>query len=537
MTTQAAVAAAAALACLLPFAGKAYHIDDPLFLWVARHVTEHPLDFYGFTVNWYGTEMPMAEVTKNPPLASYYAALAAAVFGWGEVALHLAFFAVAAAAAAGSYAVAREFCHYPLVAALAAVFTPVFVLCGASVMCDMMMVACWVWAIALWVRGIKRDDGRLLAFAAVLVAASALSKYFGMSLVPLLFAYGLFERRRPGAWAAFLLVPVAILAGYQWATDELYGRGLLFDAASYATAERLRGGLNVTYKTLTGLAFAGGCLASALFLAPLLWRRGHLAAGALVAATLALAPPLLATSAGGDPRWAFHLQLGLLAAAGLHVLALAVADLLARRDGDAVFLFLWVTGTFVFAAFLNWTISGRTFLPMAPAVGVLVARRLERAGGVAWPRALWALAPAAALALVVAWADYTLANTARAGAAAIREDPANAAGTLWFEGHWGFQYYMQEAGGVPLDVQRSRLEAGDLLVVPLHNTNLLHPGQDVATLVRTYRFEPCRWLSTSHPVVEAGFYSDTAGALPFAFGDVPAEEYYVYAVTRPVQLR
>ena len=59
------------LACLLPFATRAYHIDDTLFVWAAQHIAAHPLDFFGFPVHWYDTWMPMAEVTQNPPGCCY----------------------------------------------------------------------------------------------------------------------------------------------------------------------------------------------------------------------------------------------------------------------------------------------------------------------------------------------------------------------------------------------------------------------------------------------------------------------------------
>src|SRR5262249_24581433 len=81
----------ACASCLVPFVNKPFHIDDPLFLWAAQHIEKHPLDFYGFQVNWYFSEMPMAEVTKNPPLGSYYIALASTLLGWSEMGLHLAF--------------------------------------------------------------------------------------------------------------------------------------------------------------------------------------------------------------------------------------------------------------------------------------------------------------------------------------------------------------------------------------------------------------------------------------------------------------
>ncbi|HZM02853.1 MAG TPA: hypothetical protein VFC44_07500, partial [Candidatus Saccharimonadales bacterium] len=85
------ILAAATLACLVPFVDKAFHIDDPLFIWTARHIHAEPFNFYDFQVNWDSWLKPMAAVTQNPPLASYYMALAASVLGWSEVALHAAF--------------------------------------------------------------------------------------------------------------------------------------------------------------------------------------------------------------------------------------------------------------------------------------------------------------------------------------------------------------------------------------------------------------------------------------------------------------
>ena len=142
--------------CLAPFADKAFHIDDPLFIWVAKHIQTNPFDFYGFTVNWYGFEMPMSEVTKNPPLASYYIALVAFLFGWSEIALHLAFLIPASAVVIGTFFLAKELCDRPFLAALVGMVTPVFLLSSTTVMCDTLMLSLWVWASILLAAWYKR---------------------------------------------------------------------------------------------------------------------------------------------------------------------------------------------------------------------------------------------------------------------------------------------------------------------------------------------------------------------------------------------
>ena len=64
-------------ACLAPFSGKAFHIDDTLFLQAAKHIQSNPGNPYGFSVNWYGTATPMSQIMKNPPLSCYFIALSA----------------------------------------------------------------------------------------------------------------------------------------------------------------------------------------------------------------------------------------------------------------------------------------------------------------------------------------------------------------------------------------------------------------------------------------------------------------------------
>src|SRR5271169_2966613 len=86
------------LVCLLPFSGKAFHADDPLFIRAAQQIVKHPLDPYGFQIVWFEYETPMARVMQNPPLATYYMAAVGSVAGWKERTLHLAFILPAVAA-------------------------------------------------------------------------------------------------------------------------------------------------------------------------------------------------------------------------------------------------------------------------------------------------------------------------------------------------------------------------------------------------------------------------------------------------------
>ncbi len=251
---------------IAPFANKAFHIDDPLFLWAAKHIQSHPTDPYRFNVNWYFNEMEMWQVTKNPPLTSYFIAFVAYLVGWSERALHLAFLIPAIAVVLGTYFLARKLCARPVLASLVGLITPVFIVSGTTIMCDTMMLAFWVWAILLWIRGMERNEHLAFGLSAFLIGVCALTKYYGMSLIILLPIYSFVKNRRIGLWLIYLIIPILILILYQWKTDALYGRGLLLDAGAYASEFRARLNFGLTTKGLIGLAFAGGCLVSLLFL-------------------------------------------------------------------------------------------------------------------------------------------------------------------------------------------------------------------------------------------------------------------------------
>ena len=107
-TRDAFFAIFAVIAALAPFLNKAFHIDDPLFLWMAQQVSQHPGDPYGFSLNWYGIAQPMFSVMQNPPLGSYYMALAATFLGWSELAMHGAFLVPAVLAVLGTFLLAQR---------------------------------------------------------------------------------------------------------------------------------------------------------------------------------------------------------------------------------------------------------------------------------------------------------------------------------------------------------------------------------------------------------------------------------------------
>jgi 4-amino-4-deoxy-L-arabinose transferase-like glycosyltransferase len=523
------------LALCGPFLGKAYHMDDTLVVWTAQRITEHPADFYGFEVNWFGFYAPMVQVYLNPPGAAYYSALFGALLGWSEPVMHAGMALIAVTLVLGVYRLARRMKGDPLPAAVLALVSPGILVSMGTLMTDLPMTALWVWATVLWLHGLDAQRPTANAVSGLLIGLAALTKYFAISLAPLLLVYTLLSGRRRWARAAWLALPVVLLGLLDLYTHRRYGMSQFLETSGVLKAFHEQYALDPWRKMLTGLAFLGAGGAPALFIAPWLWRRAGRVALCAGAAGMAAVTVVLARSGweAGLPQvsysWWFWLQYGLWILAGLHILALAFSEVWDRRDREAALLGLWLVGTLLFGIFVYHFVNIRVILPALPAVALLCARRVRMRSGFgapAPPRAVWlGLAAGLALSVCVAYSDLKLANSART--AAERIAPEKRQGRTWFSGHWGFQYYMEARGAKPIDVRHPDIRKGDTLVTPMNASNRIRIGGRGAYIDESFEVPVCSWLTTMRAECGAGFYSDLWGPLPFVFGPAPPEQYEV----------
>jgi 4-amino-4-deoxy-L-arabinose transferase-like glycosyltransferase len=617
-------------ACLAPFLTKAFHIDDTLFLRAAEQIQKHPGDFYGFNINWTGTERSMVANFDNPPLACYYVALVTWLAGWSEPVLHLAFVLPALAAAWGTYSLATRYCARPLLAAAVAVLAPVFVVSATTLMCDMLMLAFWVWALVFFEKGLRGSTPLHFVASGLMAGLAFATKFTGLALVPLLAVYGFCWQLRNGAgrvcplpderkskrsvggadrqarsstavqghghrsedapvreavsganlaigmaptkeladggvrapaaqcelrscslkaalqwqrvlWPLPPLIVLVFVVGYGWMTCRLYGKNLLLAAIHESSALRQEG--SFLSREITGLSFMGGCFLPSLCYAPILWSWRSLFRGLLLIVLCALFCSFLwpfdnlVWHGAKHPDWVLLLQTLLFITGGLHVLALAGSDLWQRRDVVSLLLLLWSGGIVLFATAFNWTCNGRSLLPMLPAVSILVARRLERQAqpGATDPfswRLIGPAVPAAVVSLMVAQGDYALAATGREAARELCAKYAGAGRRLWFEGHWGFQYYMEQGGAKPLELDLAQVRPGDVVVIPSEAFNTIDVPNNLVRVVDMLSFLPKSGCATMSSSAGAGFYASSAGPFPFSAGHINPECFYVFEVVQ-----
>jgi 4-amino-4-deoxy-L-arabinose transferase-like glycosyltransferase len=522
------------VAALAPFLGKAFHIDDPLFIWMAQQIAKHPLDPYGFEVNWASFPEPMWQQMQNPPLCSYYIALVGSVFGWSEIALHVAFLFWATMSILGTFALARRFCPQPFLAALLTLFTPVFLVSATNVMCDVMLLALWVWSIELWLRGLDSGKWTMSILSALLAAAAVLTKYFGIALVPLLGVYTIL--REPKKWTRllFLMIPIAAAAAFEFWTKSQYGRGLFTAAMFFARGASKTFGQAMPAQLLIGLAFLGGSLVAPAFQGAAVFNRrpkpnggrGDRRSLIVFAAILLLALTCFYLLVPIDPGWALgsneiavRIEGGVFAAIGFGILALVIVDLTRDRSAETWLLFLWLIGTFAFVTFFNWSITARTILPIAPVAAIVIVRHFSIRA--------WQIVAVAIISFIVAAADYRQANSAREAAHTFEQRFRSDPGKIWFQSHWGFQYYMQQWGATPLNARDSEIASGDVMIVPANNVLIVSLDAEKAFTPEQINFAVLPFVSTLGRGTGASFYSSIRGPIPWAINRVGPEMYYV----------
>jgi 4-amino-4-deoxy-L-arabinose transferase-like glycosyltransferase len=538
---QVAAVITVPLLCLLPFVTKAFHVDDPVYIWIARQIVANPFDYYGFNVNWYGYDQPVYEMHNSPPFASYYMAAFGSIFGWSEVALHLAFVPVAICVTVGTYCLARQAGAPAVLASLACISMPAVLVSSTSVMLDTMMTGFFVLGFACWLYGLEQGRRRWLVAGAVFAGLAALTKYFGIALVPLLAACAWLREKRATTSLAVLSIPILMLAGIELYGYLRYGRFVIGNAAAFATHVRALSDTTILDKTLVGLCFAGGSVVSLLFFVPVLRdNRAGLAALAafFVAVALLLARGRLgafSTGVAGDMRWAFILQAAVFISAAVCLIYVVAAESLRNPSPVNITLLLWVAGAYVYATYINWGINARSYLPLAPPAAVLIAR----SAAVEWTRKSFRgamvtrfapLVPAFALSIALAYADFAWANSIRSAARHYASLVESRGATAYFQGHWGFQYYMEHAGMPCVDFESAGFEPGDVVITPLALPNVFPLPEGAHSARYEDEFAGLSWLATMSGSLGAGFYSDGLGPLPFAFGRVPPDRYVVYVV-------
>ncbi len=514
---------------LLPFFDKAFTIDDTVFLREAEHVLIDPLHPAAFDYVWFASpERLSSTLTSGPVMAYLLTPIVRA--GAPERLAHLETFLFFTLAIWGTAACARRLGYSARACAVSAILlacTPVAIGMAATSMPDVPAMAFGVWAVEEYLAWIAERKTRQGVLASLFFALAILSRVHAAGLLLVAFVGGLRGgapapgsalrrivsrwRWAPLASALATTVAVFIVTG----DPQREHTGIIAAIRQFLYAGSVgKNAMALGIHWVTCLPFGLAWLAFA--------RRRVLA---ILAFIFGIATMTLRAWGGhhtGPPG------LSLLAALGFATIASVLLEALRERDPQKVLLGLWLLlpVPIVFYAHL----PAKYLLLSAPAASILIGRASTRASAC---RIAWLTTVAAAgvsLGVLINRADFHFGLSARRMAiSSVR--PAVAAGKrVWFAGHWGFQWYMEQAGARCLSTEtRSQMAAGDLLVIDRlqYGSLQIEPGRPLGRLLAVD--------SDTEPggrIMEegAGFYDNSAGLLPWVWGREPSARVELWSL-------
>lgn len=502
--------------------GEAWHIDEPFFLAIARHILVDPRHPLAFDFNWYGWSGPMALINNTPPVLGYLLAAALKVAGGTEFWTRAYFFPFDLAAAWALLVLAARFLKRPLWPTLIVLAGPAWALNMHHVMAERVMAGFALPGLWLAVVGIDEKDSRAWWGSAALCAVALFSKYNALFVIPPILVYGWSRELSIKRLALWALIVLSLFGVYQL-RDLLAGGDAARAAGRVAEAASRMAWSSPGHKARALLAFTGGLslVASAwgFLLKP---PRAILIAAAVFCAAL-FAPwlDLPAPVNLVDRATGFLFSWGLLV--GLWALARGP-----RTRGAA----LWAPWALTVAVLqlAYWSILARFVVFLLPPLTFWLWERLEAER----PEALERCGRAgfgAALLLVLA-----LGAVDRRYAAAQQDAVAEAValarpghGRVWSAAHWGLQEYASEAGGGELDLRHggwAETRPGDVIIVPKANTNVFQArGQILADVHEFAVGSPIPLRLISGWSGEGAFYSSAMGFLPWSFSTESVDRF------------
>jgi hypothetical protein len=509
---------------LIPFLDKAFTIDDTMFLRQAEQLLNDPLHPTAFEMVWSESTEPrrMSAIMSSGPGMAYLLVPSVAC-GGGEWIAHLEQLLLLVVAITATAALALRLGGSPEAARAAALLiaaTPAALAMAGTAMPD-------VPAMAFGVLGLERvlawrDEQRwhqcLVATAALAAAALVrphLLLLLGIAVLALprdFLARASWYETPLMAFLPIVLAPVAVL-GLTLLTRDPEGAPSAWLGAAQTFTSLRNLAQNVAAFTVHWTLVLPLSLPWVVLRGRALVRQPF-----LIVAAFGLALVLLRASDGRRFFW-------LVPVIALTTCALwdVLADGFRRRDPVQLVLGLWLLLPLAVTPYLH--MPAKYLLASAPAVAILVGRSVAGRSRT-FSRVLVGATVAAGVALGVAIlrADTAFAELGRRAAAEWIAPHVAAGRSVWFAGHWGFQWYAEQAGARPLTSTPPYPERGDLVVSSLRSLgDGIRRFPQRRLLARIEDARPGGRIMSF--ALGAGFYSNYWGPLPWAWGEEVLERF------------
>lgn len=486
-------------------------IDDAAYICYVRQIAGHPFDPYGFVIQWYDVPQPANDVLA-PPVLPYSVALGMHFFGENPALLKLSLLPWVLLLTFALNAHLRRFApglELELTAFL--LFSPAL-LPSLNLMLDVPALALSLSAVFLFLLACDTNSLGRAALAGLTAGVAMQTKYTGIVSIGAMAAASLVYRRPTlGLAAAASAAPVFI--SWEIFVAILYGRSHFLTSlgANSSTFEEKISLIPIFFSQFGGVAAALALLG----LAAAGWSKRTIvaASGGIVLAYAAVAlldanyegvvhPSALLFGDNAAAHWKIQLAeilfdvfSGVCGIALIRAIGRLWTESAVPVRADTRFLLAWLvvdaTAYVVLTPFPALRRVLGVFVILTLVFGRLAARTCTTAERSRVLRGVVAFGCLLGLGFyAIDWLDARPFRDGAEQASAFVN--ANGGGRVWYNGRWGFRYYAERCGMLPV-VPRyeassaylelpsaSRMESGDWLVIAEEPER--NPDLDVAAL-------------------------------------------------------
>lgn len=537
-----------ALLTYLPFINKAYHVDDPFYLEIVKKISEDVVHPFSIEINWFGAPQDLFVINTNPPLMQYYQAGIVYLFGDSEVTLHLSHIIFLIFLPIAIYFLNRRFTKYPFICSALLICSPALMVSSQTIYPDLTLLGIFSASIIMFIHGVDRNKKTFLIFSGILAGMASLIRYSGLTLFPILASYLILKERAINKKIFYLLIPLAIFGG--WCFHNIIFYHKIHILAAMGTQDSTRSWRELKLKTLAQLTFIGGTLVFPFLFKMALtsWKNKLLALCSVLFGIF-----VFYRMVGRYEH--SNINAGLVAifisATVYFLLLLPVIQAMfwnlirknkSVRTSDDYFLLFWFILIFVFNITL-WFVAVKYILLLLPPLLILLSNQLDDMKSIVKEKLNSYLTAVVVLTLVVGYvvalADYQYANVYRNFAPKLSQEYNSESNTIWFVGHWGFEYYMGKMAFKQLPKDSNSPSVGDLVVVPSipWPERLSKNLQSRIQLIDTISYQSSLPVRTMNSAANAYFwasinYPEKNGFLPFSLSSANLEKFYIYRVER-----
>ncbi len=510
------------LVCTTINIDKAYHIDDAFHLEAVDWIKGHPLRPMSGLINWNQSKQPMY-AENQPPLYFYLLAPISALFGNGEIILHLFQSIFTFLSLTAFYKITQLLAlRKGLLLTAFFAFCPAFLI-NQNLMLDVPLLCFNLWFLYYLLKQDVRSETKRYWTVGLLLGFSLLIKYSSIPLLVVLLVTLLW--RKQYYFLYVLLIPIGMLGLWSWWNYVEFSAIHLLNRPRKALSFSIFSSNLVAYITCLGAiaTFSLGLIAGYFSRYRLVTLLTPLVAVLFALLTVATARKRLYLLTANDLLAVLFLLNGLVVI-GLVLLSIWKKSTALREINTAdLILLTWIVGMSGFIIFLAPFVASRHVLLIIPPVLFLGGRWLA---SISIFNASQTLLVAIVMCLALAISDWWFANF-------YRQKAIEAAAVLsgqkqvWTIGHWGWQWYAKQQGFREVQADSIAFRRGDILLAPTGIDSQELPDAVKLQPIR-YLTEPFTWLT----FLSTNYYNSFYGrGTSWAYSHFPTDTIKIYRVT------